>query len=90
MRAYDISDNFYSNVADQNSGIDSSQGASVRHADSAITDAHGETVAYRSCAAGKDYPLQVTICSVYRNASHAVHLRSQSAAYTQVLWQLDQ
>jgi hypothetical protein len=41
----------------QNSGIDSSEGASVRHADSAITDAHGQTVAYRSCAAGKDYPL---------------------------------
>jgi hypothetical protein len=41
----------------QNSGIDTSRDASVRHADSAITDAHGDTVAYRSCAAGKDYPL---------------------------------
>ena len=41
----------------QNSGIDSSRNASVEHADSAITDAHGVTVAYRTCAAGKDYPI---------------------------------
>ena len=41
----------------QNSGIDSSRDASIKHTDSAITDAHGEAVAYRSCAAGKDYPL---------------------------------
>ena len=38
----------------QNSGIDSSLNASVEHADSAITDMHGEPVAYRTCAAGKD------------------------------------
>lgn len=48
----------------QNSGIDSSEGASVRHADSAITDAHGQTVAYRSCAAGKDYVSAITLLSL--------------------------
>jgi hypothetical protein len=41
----------------QNSGIDSSVGANIRHADCAITDAKGTTTAYRSCAAGQDYPL---------------------------------
>ena len=41
----------------QNSGIDTSHDASAKHTDSAVTDAHGKTVAYRTCAAGQDYPL---------------------------------
>ena len=62
----------------QNSGIDSSAGANVKHADSAITDAHGATTAYRTCAAGQDYPL------FFANSTNS-YGRTLEAVYRKVL-----